>query len=123
MEILVGSFEGAGHDGLVGPVEVDVSHAHAAPSSLYGGEDVGLVGDEGTLLFGGEFEDAAALILGGEGGEDLVVEAEVGVVHVGAFDGSGEQEGEAAVAGYMGVQGHFYRAAFNSGGVPPVARA
>ena len=81
-------------------VEVEEGHAHAAPASLDGGEDVGLVGDEGCLLLGGEFEDAAALFLGGEGGEDLVVEAEVGVVHVGAFDGSGELEGEAAEEGY-----------------------
>jgi hypothetical protein len=65
-----------------------------------------LVGDEGGLLFGGEFEDAAALFLGGEGGEDLVVEAEVGVVHVGAFDGSGELEGEAAEEGYVRVGLH-----------------
>ena len=93
--------EGAGHDGFVGLVEVDVGHAHAAPSSLDGGEDVGLVGDEGGLLFEGEFEDSAAFVLRGEGGEDLVVEAEVGVIHVGAFDGSGELEGEAAEEGYV----------------------
>ena len=41
------------------------------------------------LLFEGEFEDSAAFFLTGEGGEDLVVETEVGVVHVGAFDGLG----------------------------------
>jgi len=94
-----GGFEGAGHDELVGVVEVDEGHAHASPSSLNGREDVGLVGYEGALLFECQFEDSAALFLGGEGGEDLVVEAEVGLVHVGAFDGSGEFKGEAAEEG------------------------
>ena len=107
MKVLVGGLEGAGHDGFVGFFEVNVGHAHAAPASLDRGEDVGLVGDEGGLLFEGEFEDAAALLLAGEGGEDPVVEAEVGVVHVGAFDGSGELEGEAAEDGYGRVGLHF----------------
>ena len=106
MEVLVGGFEGAGHDGFVGLVEVDEGHAHASPSSLDGREDVGLVGDEGGLLIEGELEDSAAFFLVGERGKDLVVEAEVGVVHVGAFNGSGELEGEAAVERYAGAQGH-----------------
>ena len=50
-------------------------------------------GEEGFLLFGGELEDAAAVVLAGEGGEDAAVEAEVGVAHVGALDGSGELRG------------------------------
>ncbi len=61
-----------------------------------GEKDCGLLGDEGLLLLEGEFEDAVAFFLGGEGGEDAVVEAEVGVAHVRAFDGSGKLEGEAA---------------------------
>jgi hypothetical protein len=101
VEILVGGFEGACHDGLVCLVEVDVGHAHAAPASLDGGEDVGLVGDEGGLLFEGEFEDSATFLLSGECGEDLVIEAEVGVVHVGTFGGSGELKGEAAEESYV----------------------
>jgi hypothetical protein len=80
---------------------VDKGHAHAAPASLDWGEDVRLVGDEGALLLEGEFEDPAPLFLGGEGGEDLVVESEVGVVHVGAFDGSAELESEAAEEDYL----------------------
>ena len=99
LEVMEGGFEGAGHDGLVGLVEVEEGHAHASPASLDWGEDVGLVGDEGALLIECEFEDSAAFFLGGQGGEDLVVEAEVGVVHVGAFDGSGEFKGEAAEEG------------------------
>ena len=101
MDVLVGGFQCAGHDGLVGLVEVDEGHAHSSPSSLDGREDVGLVGDEGCLLFEGEFEDSAALFLVSEGGEDAIVEAEVGVIHVGAFDGSGELEGEAAEESYV----------------------
>ena len=100
LEVIVGGLEGSNHDGLVGLVEMEVGHAHASPPSLDWREDVGLVGDEGGLLFEGEFEDAAALFLAGEGGEDLVVEAEVGVVHVGAFDGFGQCEGEAAEERY-----------------------
>ena len=99
MEVLVGDFEGAGHDGLVGLIELDVGHAHASPSSLDRREDVGLVGDEGGLLIEGEFEDSVTLFLAGESGEDLVVEPEVGVIHVGAFDGLGECQGEAAEEG------------------------
>jgi hypothetical protein len=68
---------------------------------------VGLVGDVGGLLVEGEFEDAAAFFLTGEGGEDLVVETEVGVVHVGALDGFGEREGEAAEEGDARFNGNF----------------
>ena len=100
MEVLVGSLESACHDGFVGLIELDVGHAHAAPSSLNRGEDVGLVGYEGGLLVECEFEDSEAIFLAGEGGEDLVVEAEVGVVHVRALDGSRELEGEAAEESY-----------------------
>jgi hypothetical protein len=64
-----------------------------------GREDVGLVGDEGALLFDGELENAAAFFLREDSGEDLVVEAEVGLVHVGALDGFREFEGEAAEEG------------------------
>jgi len=78
VEVLVGGLEGAGHDGLVGLVEAEEGHAHASPSSVDRREDVGLVGYEGALLIECQFEDSAALFLGGEGGEDLVVEAEVG---------------------------------------------
>ena len=53
LQVLVGGLESAGHDGLVGFVEVDVGHAHAAPSSLDRGEDVGLIGDEGLLAVRG----------------------------------------------------------------------
>jgi len=94
---------------------VDVGHSHAAPASLDGREDVGLVGYKGGLLFEGEFEDSVAFFLAGQGGEDLVVEAEVGVVHVGAFDGSGELEGQAAEKGYVWVCLHLYSVE----GVPP----
>ena len=86
---------------------------------------MGLVGDEGGLLIEGEFEDSAALFLVGEGGEDLVVEAEVGVVHVGAFSGSGKLEGEAAVKGYARVQEHRSCLVLSpgKGTPPPIARA
>jgi hypothetical protein len=100
LEVVVGGLEGSGHDGLVGAIEVDVGHAHASPSPLDWREDVGLVGYKGGLLVESEFEDAEAFFLAGEGGEDLVVEAEVGVVHVGAFDGFGQCEGEAAEESY-----------------------
>jgi hypothetical protein len=119
---VVGGPEGAGHDGLVGLVEVEEGHAHASPASLDGREDVGLVGDEGALLLECELEDAAAFFLGGEGGEDLVVEAEVGVVHVGAFDGSGELEGEAAEESYVRVCLHLFSLLLSTflGGPPPL---
>jgi hypothetical protein len=99
MEVLVGGLERAGHNGLVGLIKLDVGHAHASPPSLDWGEDVGLVGYEGGLLIEGEFEDSVTLFLAGESGEDLVVEPEVGVIHVGAFDGLGECQGEAAEEG------------------------
>ena len=54
--------EGVALDGC----EMDVGHAHASPSTLDGGEDFWLLGDEGLLLFGGELEDTAALFLAGE---------------------------------------------------------
>ena len=79
LQVLVRGFESAGHDGLVGLAEADVGHAHAAPSSLDGRKDVGLVRDEGLLLFDGDLEDTEASFLTGEGCEDAVVEAEVGV--------------------------------------------
>ena len=59
------------------------------------------------------------LFLGGEGGEDLVVEAEVGVVHVGAFDGSRELEGEAAEEGYARVHVFICLSSSSSLGGPP----
>ena len=96
LQVLICGFESVGHDGFVGFVEVDVGHSHASPSSLDGREDVGLVGDEGGLLVECEFEDSVTLFFAGEGGEDLVVQAEVGMVHVRALDGSGELEGKAA---------------------------
>ena len=70
------------------------------------------------------FEDAAPLFLGGEGSEDLVVEAEVGVVHVRPFDGSGELEGEVAEDGYVRVGLHLFSLLLSFsppllGGLPP----
>jgi hypothetical protein len=78
LDVGVGSLEGASHDGFVRFFEVNVSHAHAPPSTLDWGEDVGLIGKKGMLLFKCELEDAAAFFLAGEGGEDAVVETEVG---------------------------------------------
>ena len=80
---------------FVGLLEMEEGHAHPSPAALDWREDLGLFGDEGLLLLWGEFEDAVAFFLGGEGGEDAVVEAEVGVSHVGTLDGLGELEGEA----------------------------
>jgi len=119
LQVMERGLEGTGHDGLVGLVELDEGHAHASPSSLDRREDVGLVGYKGGLLIEGEFENAAALLLAGEGGEDVVVEAEVGVVHVRAFDGSGELEGEAAEEGYMRVCFHLSLSFLSFGGPPP----
>jgi hypothetical protein len=90
VEILVGGLKGAGHDGLVGLVEVNEGHAHASPPSLDWGEYVGLIGEEGGLLLEGEFEDSASFFLAREGGEDAVVKTEGGMAHVGAFDGFGK---------------------------------
>jgi hypothetical protein len=82
---------------------VDVGHAHAAPSSLNRREDATLIGDEGVLLVESEFEDSVTVFLAGEGGEDLVVETEVGMVHVRTLDGSGELECEAAEEFDVGI--------------------
>ena len=106
MEVPVGGLESSGHDGLVGLVELNVGHAHASPSSLDWREDVRLIGYEGGLLIEGEFEDSVTVFLAGEGGEDLVVEAEVGVVHVRTFDGVRKLEGEAAEECYVLVFAH-----------------
>jgi hypothetical protein len=48
------------------------------------------------LLIEGELQDPAALLLSGEGGEDPLVEAEVGMAHVRAFDCAGKSECESA---------------------------
>jgi len=55
--------EGAGEDGLGRGREADVGHAHAAPASVDGEEDAGLIGEEGGLDFGGEHEVAVAEVL------------------------------------------------------------
>ena len=65
LEVLVGGFESARHDGFVTLIEVDEGHTHPAPSSRDRGEDCGLVGDEGLLLFGRELEHPAAVGLAG----------------------------------------------------------
>jgi hypothetical protein len=64
-----------------------------------------------------------AIFLSGESGEDAVVEAEVGMVHVRAFDGSGEFEGKAAEEGYVRVAHRCSFPAFLAGGAPYVAIA
>jgi hypothetical protein len=100
---------------------VDVGHAHASPSPLDRREDVGLIRDERGLLIEGEFEDSAAFFLCGEGSEDLVVEAEVGVSHVGALDGFRKLKGQAAEESYVPVGGHscsFLR--LGGGTLPPL---
>ena len=118
----MGSLESAGHDGLIGLVEVDIGHAHASPSTLNGREDVGLIGYEGGLLVESEFENAASFFLAGESGEDLVVEAKVGVVHMRAFDDSWEHEGETAEESDFRCFGHLDSSHWTCRGYPPIAR-
>ena len=78
-----------------------------------GEKTAGCSADEGVLLLEGEFEDAATFFLGGEGGEDAVVKAEVGVAHVGALDGFGKLEGEAAEESYLcGLWAYAHASAF-----------
>ena len=89
MEVVVSGSQSARHQELVGFVEVDEGHAHASPAALNGGKGLRVFGDEGLLLVGSELDDSVAIFLSRKSGEDSVVEAEVGVVHVGAFDGSG----------------------------------
>ena len=60
---------------------------------------MGLLGDEGVLLLRRELEHTVAFFLSGEGCEDAVVETEVGVAHMGAFDGAWERECVAAEIG------------------------
>ena len=65
---------------------MNVGHAHATPAALDGGEGAWLLGYKGLLLLWCELDDSATSFLAGERGEDAVVEAEVGMAHVGAFD-------------------------------------
>ena len=95
----MGGGEGALEDCVVCCCEVDEGHAHSAPAAVDGLEDGGEFADEGLLLVEGELEDAAPFRLGGERSEDAVVETEVGVAHMGAFDGAWERECVAAEIG------------------------
>ena len=92
---MVSGAQSPGNEGLVGFVEMDEGHAHATPAALDGGEGLWLFGDEGLLLFWRELDDSETFLLRGEGCEDAIVEAEVGVVHVGAFRGPRKLECEA----------------------------
>ena len=98
-DVAIGGGEGALEDCVVCFGEVDEGHAHSAPAAVDGFEDGGEFADEGLLLVEGEFEDSATFYLGRERGEDSIVTAEVGVAHVGAFDGSRERECVAAKVG------------------------
>jgi hypothetical protein len=92
----VGGKERAGEDVFGGRRESDVRHAGASPTSGNGEEERGLVGDEGLLEFRREHEVAVALADGGESGEDVTADAEVGCTHVGGLFGPGEREGDTA---------------------------
>ncbi len=70
--------------------------AVAAPAAFYGDEDFGQFFDEGGLLLWGDHDVAVALFYGGQGGENSIADAEVGVAHVGGFFGALEAEGDAA---------------------------
>jgi len=96
-------------------------HAHTTPAPLNRREDVRLIGYKCGLLFARQFKDPAAFFLGGEGGEDAVVEAEVGMAHVSAFDGIGEREGEAAKESYLWIAcGSGHRDPFRLRGTRPL---
>src|SRR5580704_1238942 len=71
-------------------------HAAAAPPAVDRGKAVRPLGNEGLLLLWSEFEYAGSFVLIGERGEDAVVEAEVGMAHVGALGGSFEAESQLA---------------------------
>jgi len=91
--------QGAAEEVFVGEGEDDMSGAACAPAAFYGDEDFGEFFDEGGLLLGRKHEVAVALFDGGQGSEDAVAHAEVGIAHVGGFLGAFEGEGDAAEVG------------------------
>jgi hypothetical protein len=94
LQVSVGRFERALHDGKLRGLKIDERHAHASPASGYRREDLGQLGDEGLLLVEGELQDSAAVLLGGKCREDLLVEAKVRMAHMRALDCAGKLEGE-----------------------------
>src|SRR5215469_8845068 len=79
------SVKGSCEDVFSGGCETDVGCAVASPTAGDGEEEVGLVGDEGLLQVGREHEVAVAELDGGERGEDVASDAEVGGSHVGTL--------------------------------------
>jgi hypothetical protein len=84
----------------------DFGETHAggtffAPAAWDWGEDFGGVLDHAGLLIRCEQEDAVALMLESEGGEDFSGDAEVGVAEMRAFGGLGQRECDAAKGGWF----------------------
>ncbi len=102
LQISVGGLECPLHDGRLRGLKIDERHTHAAPASWDRREDVGELRDEGLLLVKGQLQDSAALLLGGERREDLLVEAKVGMAHMRVLDCAGKLEGEFTKAVYAG---------------------
>lgn len=96
LHIVVSRRERPLEHGFVDVAKVHEGHTHSTPAALYRFEDGWHLGDEGLLLLDGELEGAQSSALRGEGGEDAVVDAEVGIAHVRAFAGLGQREGQLA---------------------------
>jgi hypothetical protein len=90
----------------------------ASPSAFDWGEHAGFVVVEFFLLLGGEFDHGPGFVRVAESGEDFAADAEVGMVHVGSFFGSGV--GEARLAELFGGygQGFFPRLISRSNDTP-----
>jgi hypothetical protein len=92
-----GGFENVGGNFCEG----DAGGTLFAPAAWDWGENFGSVLDHAGLLIGGEQEDAVALMLEREGGEDFAGDAEVGVAEMGAFGGLGKRECDLAKCGWF----------------------
>jgi len=76
--------------------ETHTGGAFFAPAAWNGREDSRGVLDHAGLLIGGEQQDAVALMLESEGGEDFSGDAEIGVAEMRAFGSLGKRECDAA---------------------------
>jgi hypothetical protein len=83
--------------------EGDAGGAFFAPAAWNWGEDLRGVLDHAGLLIGGKQEDAVALMLKSQGGEDFAGDAEIGIAEMGAFGGFGQRECDLTKRGWFHV--------------------
>lgn len=93
-DVFEGDFQ-AGPDAFhFGCRQQNVRATASAPGTVAGLENFGVCRDERSLLIGGQFDHGPVVVRIAERGENFSGHTEIGMIHVGRFDGTVKRQGD-----------------------------